>query len=423
MPVDIVEFRDENKGDSLRGATKSSICILPISVGQKYHEQDAWDQTVQLINENFAACIIVVVDSLHRFTEEMKMPIQQEETNNSETKSLKQTRALERALEDGVNWINAVQARWRGEGVSEKAARHIPKFTIPVSFTRWDDWTSHETYSLKKEYIDRMYRAEGTTPISEDEYKEKYRAPKIRKFHDLVDHTVGTFVQGFIQRAAKIESEDNDDDRIEFDIVMATQLSKAYVLEELAMVEMCRSHAIPRNALLPEINQLITPERHVYLAYFFGQNSTNKKVLECFNSFQSDDFHFLTLADSQKKRAQQQRKSEPQDTPEQNHVLKQKSSKKKIFLSEKDINSHVAQLSGATEERITTLTDKKQTQDDEQRLTSVLGLQSPDTSSGLSSQEEPESPKRASPLFFDRNNTLLLQEQQTPTPVANARPS
>ena len=56
------------KGETHQKDLKQSACILPISVGQQYHEGDKFAATIELINVTFGECTIVIADTLGRHT-------------------------------------------------------------------------------------------------------------------------------------------------------------------------------------------------------------------------------------------------------------------------------------------------------------------------------------------------------------------
>lgn len=344
MPVEILEFRDEEKRSALKSSTRQSVCILPISVGQEYHQDSSWDQTVQLVNENFSACIIVVVDELHRFTEEMKLPYEPNATEDQIKQ--KQEKARYIAIESGKTWVGLVQARWEGVNVPDKMKPHIPRFSIPYAITYWNHWTQNDAYAIKKSYIDRMYNL-AKAPIDQNNCLSEFNAPLLDGFHTSVEKVVLTFVEGFLRNVEKESTP-----TVEFDVTRAAELSREYVLEELAMVEMCRAHQLPEKALSEEIKSKISSDTILYMAYFFGQNSTNKRVFECFGKFCSDKFKLLNLVKSDKQHHIQKKPQAPAPLilSEAEKVVNSgggQEGHRIIGLQESDRNSLVDNLAGA----------------------------------------------------------------------------
>ena len=46
----------------------NSSCILPVSVGKKFHEAEKFEATLQLINRTFKHCSIMIDDTIQRYT-------------------------------------------------------------------------------------------------------------------------------------------------------------------------------------------------------------------------------------------------------------------------------------------------------------------------------------------------------------------
>ena len=66
-----VTFRcsEQDKADMV-----DSDCILHISVGQEYHEGEKLIATMDLINETFRSCTIMLCDTLQRHTLKLSYP-------------------------------------------------------------------------------------------------------------------------------------------------------------------------------------------------------------------------------------------------------------------------------------------------------------------------------------------------------------
>ncbi len=114
----------ELEKDGAAALARSSVCFLPISVDQPYNEGQDWDETISLINSHFAACVIVVVDDLHRFTQTMR---------NDE---LSDADARNRALQDGDNWIRQTNENWARKKTKKRSKGFHPGLTIPYTITR-----------------------------------------------------------------------------------------------------------------------------------------------------------------------------------------------------------------------------------------------------------------------------------------------
>ncbi len=247
-------------GDSKASTSKSPVCFLPISVGQPYHEGTEWDETITLINASFEACVIVVVDELHRFTEKMR---------NSK---LTDEQASNQALQNGQDWITDTNEQWQRKKNKKRSNGFHPGLTIPYTITRWSEWTSLDGYQAKKADIDAMYE-------NKDELD----------FHTYVDVVRLTFINGFRRSQEKIKS----DKIIRFDLDAAQDLCKRYLLEELAVVSMWRDKIFPDLAGIPL--SLLEGEAPFCMAYPFGYNSTNKDVFNCFEYLCAEKLTLLNL--------------------------------------------------------------------------------------------------------------------------------
>jgi tRNA-dependent cyclodipeptide synthase len=107
-------------------------CLLHISVGQKYHEGEKFLATMDLINDTFKSCTIMLCDTLQRHTLKMSHP----------GLSDAELRAKARALGDA--WL----AR------NKTAYAHLG---IPCKIMRWDDWLYHKDYNLYRKQVDELY--------------------------------------------------------------------------------------------------------------------------------------------------------------------------------------------------------------------------------------------------------------------------
>ncbi len=254
---------------------KSSVCFLPISVGQPYHQGAEWDETITLINGSFGACVIVVVDELHRFTEKMRdSKLTDEETRNQ-------------ALQSGEEWIRDTKEQWERKKNKKRSKAFHPGLTIPYTITRWTDWTRLDGYQEKKRDIDTMYL-----------YKDE------SDFHTFVDLVILTFINGFRRSQEKTKS----NKVIKFDLDAAQDLSRRYLLEELAVVAMWRDKILPDLEGIPP--SLLEGDAPFYMAYPFGYNSTNKDVFNCFGQLCADKLILLNLHKPTKQKSSPERSTD-----------------------------------------------------------------------------------------------------------------
>ncbi len=110
---------------------KEATCVLPISIGQPYHEGNHFIATIQLINQHFRACVIMICDALQRHT-------------LSERPHLSEQGAYTQAMRLGEAWQVRNSSIYR-------------QLTIPYQIQRWDDWLNSRAYSVQRETTDKLY--------------------------------------------------------------------------------------------------------------------------------------------------------------------------------------------------------------------------------------------------------------------------
>lgn len=111
---------------------QNNNCIVPISVGQPYHEAAKMEATLELINKTFDKCIILVCDTLQRYSHFML----------SSDKTFEEVTEFSRNAGDA--WI-------------ERNQQYIAKLTIPYEIHRWDEWLNHRDFNEYYEYIKTLY--------------------------------------------------------------------------------------------------------------------------------------------------------------------------------------------------------------------------------------------------------------------------
>jgi hypothetical protein len=110
---------------------KNSICSLAISVGQPAHEGDKFAATIDIINDTFGKCIIIIGDGLCRYIMSVK-------AHKNFAESHKAANIL------GKQWIN------RNKEI-------IDRLIIPYKIIRWDYWLNHPLFVNAKRKIDSLY--------------------------------------------------------------------------------------------------------------------------------------------------------------------------------------------------------------------------------------------------------------------------
>ena len=159
---------------------QQSTCIMPISIGQKYHDGEKFLAIIKLINKSFKACTLFVADSIYRHT--LKI------TDSSSDPILYQKAALK-----GQLWLDY--------------NRHIlSQLTIPHHILRWDYWLQHPDYLKWHAVISKFY---GTNAV----------------YQHALDETIVAFLTRYKQTLT---------DKISFNMQHAFTCCLAYLKEECA---------------------------------------------------------------------------------------------------------------------------------------------------------------------------------------------
>lgn len=161
---------------------RHSACSLTISVGQLAHEGEKFAGLVDKVNRTFAACNIMVCDTLQRHN------LWQNHKGQGAS-DLHDIAKLE-----GLKWF--VRNCWA-----------IDKLSIPHTVTYWDEWLMHPGFPAKQAFIAQAYQYDGYFKAA-----------------------VETSLQGYLirnQRNSAIK---------QADLARMRQQSLAYLLEESAVM-------------------------------------------------------------------------------------------------------------------------------------------------------------------------------------------
>jgi signal transduction histidine kinase/FixJ family two-component response regulator len=158
----------------------NSVCLLTISVGQESHEGEFFNLTIDLINKSFKSCIILVDDSLQRYTMAL---------NSDKSPSY----YYELAVLEGRNWLR-------------RNKQYYNKLTIPYKILHWDQWLKHDNFKQQKNIIKESIKNDPAYKATFDKVAENF-VSKSRKRTNINDI---------------------------FNISRAKRLSMAYIIEECA---------------------------------------------------------------------------------------------------------------------------------------------------------------------------------------------
>lgn len=109
-----------------------SQCLLTISVGQEVHEDDKLFKTIELVNNTFQSCVLMIDDTLQRHS----MAIETDFTSGDAL--------LDVSREAGQNWL-----------VRNREA--IKQLTIPHKTVTWDAWLNHPKFNTIRNDFYALY--------------------------------------------------------------------------------------------------------------------------------------------------------------------------------------------------------------------------------------------------------------------------
>ncbi len=158
--------------------------IMPISIGQPYHEGEQLAATVESINHTFSegCCVVAVADALQRFTLQIKENLSAEE-------------ALKKAVRNGEEWL----AR------NQETLQKLKLYRI----IRWEEWTTTSSFQEKHQAVRALY---------DDQKNQNLRS--------AIDKVIGKFL-AMLARDPHVRG---------YNIESATALCRSYIIEETAVI-------------------------------------------------------------------------------------------------------------------------------------------------------------------------------------------
>jgi len=109
---------------------KRSKCLLTISVGQEVHEAQHFESTVQLVNDSFDSCIMLIDDSLQRHS--MALGYKQSADDFHQ-----------QSIIAGDQWL-------------QRNAVYYEKLTILEKIVRWDHWLQHPSFAMQQNRLKKF---------------------------------------------------------------------------------------------------------------------------------------------------------------------------------------------------------------------------------------------------------------------------
>ncbi len=157
---------------------KHSCALLTISVGQQTHEGNVFKATMELVNNSFASCVILVDDSLQRHTMALN------ETKDADF-------FYDLSIKEGQRWL-------------ERNKKFYNLLDIPKQIMHWNRWLDHPAFTQKQDEIIKLIDADPT-------------------YSAAFDESINEFLDKYCARLANPEN---------FDRKRAYKLSLDFVIEE-----------------------------------------------------------------------------------------------------------------------------------------------------------------------------------------------
>ncbi len=148
-----LEYKDQIDG---------SRCVVPISVGQHYVDGEKFKALMELINQHFSSCDIIVIDLLQRHT----LRLQQ---------NMDYRGCWVKSVDTGASWLSR-----------NKPA--IDALTIPHRIRHWQEWLYGVSYLKQRKLIDYLYE---TQPHIRDAFQQStanFTKRYIERYPHLQEH-------------------------------------------------------------------------------------------------------------------------------------------------------------------------------------------------------------------------------------------
>jgi tRNA-dependent cyclodipeptide synthase len=140
-------------------AKSNKRCVVPISVGQNYHENEIFEAAINFINENFEFAIFIIADTLQAYT-------LQTADENLENARL-------RAKKSGTEWFERNQSK-------------LAKLSINYKIVWWDEELKYPDYPGSLKTVLEMYENDENFKKSLDKTAGQFfaRKRKMLQFHN-----------------------------------------------------------------------------------------------------------------------------------------------------------------------------------------------------------------------------------------------
>lgn len=186
--------------------------LLPVSVGMAVHEKSKFDATMEAVQKNFNSCVIIVDDTIQRFTMSIYYP-----GKSSRELIIDSSTA-------GSEWI-------------KRNKPTLDRLTIPYRIIRWSYWLHHMEFQNAMDQVKEM-----------------------NKNNPLFQIALDTSIEEFLSRVGK---------RIKFDKPSAVSACRKYLFEECAAMTLwpelrCQFEIYPsgRNMILKTNYELLIEPKY-----------------------------------------------------------------------------------------------------------------------------------------------------------------
>lgn len=225
----VYRYVDEER----RASFNSSQCLLSISVGQESHENGKFEATIDLVNQSFESCVLLVGDSLQRHTMFLGQTEDADDLYNL-------------AVLEGDAWL-------------ERNKKSYGKLNHLNKIIRWDTWLYHPNYISSQEMIKKMIDSDAS-------YKQAF------------DRTIIEFLTRYCSRMAT---------QADFNEKRAYQLCFDYLVEECTAMILwpeleCHFEVYPskRNLAMAETHRRFVLPNYPNLLHAVAIKFKNRKQLK-----------------------------------------------------------------------------------------------------------------------------------------------
>lgn len=228
--------------ESDKGTFENLQCLLTISVGQEVHEGEKFAATIELVENSFKSCIMLIDDTLQRHT----MALDSKENADF---------FYEKSLREGDLWM-------------VRNEQYYNNLTILTKIMRWEEWLNHTSYNAQQNMLKEL--------IGNDSY-----------YRHAFEFTINEFLTRYYQRLTE---------KIDFDMTRARQLCFEYLLEECTAMCLwpetnCHYEVYPsnRNLAMDETHKRFVLPKYPKLLHAVAIKFKNRKQLkpQCFEVLQT----------------------------------------------------------------------------------------------------------------------------------------